>query len=76
MLEYSIGSSMNRDDLYAELSLNRVQWGEVSLSKDRKSVSITIYPNDNGVLKFNCDELLHLIERAKGHLLKLEPLAK
>lgn len=33
MLEYSVGSSMNRDDLYAELSFNRVQWGDVSLAE-------------------------------------------
>ncbi|OIX85961.1 hypothetical protein BFS14_10065 [Serratia fonticola] len=75
MLEYSIGSSMDRHDLYAELSFKRVQWGEISLSQDRKSVSIIIYPNDD-ILKFNCDEFLHLIDKAKNHLLKLEPLSK
>ncbi|CAI2021256.1 Uncharacterised protein [Serratia fonticola] len=76
MLEYSIGSSMDRHDLYAELSFNRVQWGEISLSQDGKSVSIIIYPNDDDILKFNCDEFLHLIYKAKNHLLKLEPLSK
>lgn len=76
MLEYSIGSSMDRHDLYAELSFNRVQWGEISLSQDGKSVSIIIYPNDDDILKFNCDEFLHLIYKAKKHLLKLEPLSK
>ncbi|WP_455812463.1 hypothetical protein [Pseudomonas graminis] len=76
MLEYSVGSSMDRDDLYAELSFNHVQWGEISLSEDRKSVNIIIYPNNNDVLEFNYDEFLHLIEKAKNHLLKLEPLAE
>ncbi len=35
MLEYSVGSSLSRDDLYAELSFNDVQW-EISLSEDKK----------------------------------------
>lgn len=76
MLEYSVGSSMERDDLHAELSFNSVQWGEISLSDDRKSVTIIIYPNNNDVIKFNYDDFLHLVEKAKNHLLKLEPLAE
>ncbi|CAI0974108.1 hypothetical protein [Serratia liquefaciens] len=76
MLEYSVGSSVDREDLYAELSFNRVQWGEISLSEDRKSVNIIIYPNDNDVLEFKYDEFLHLVEKAKNHLLKLEPLVE
>ncbi|MFK8260405.1 hypothetical protein ACFL9S_21795 [Erwinia sp. AnSW2-5] len=76
MLEYSVGSSMDRDDLYAELSFNSIQWGEISLSEDKKSVNIIIYPNNNDVLEFNYDEFLHLVEKAKNHLLKLEPLAE
>lgn len=76
MLEYSVGSSMDRDDLYAELSFNRVQWGEISLSGDKKSVNITIYPDDNNVMEFRYDEFLALIEKAKNHLLELEPLEK
>lgn len=36
MLEYSVGSSLSRDDLYAELSFNNVQWGEISLSEDKR----------------------------------------
>ncbi|WP_336756987.1 hypothetical protein [Pantoea sp. USHLN298] len=76
MLEYSVGSSMGRDDLYAELSFNKVQWGEISLSEDKKSVSIIIYPNDNNIMEFRYDEFIALIEKAKNHLLKLEPLVR
>ncbi|ASN85820.1 MULTISPECIES: hypothetical protein [Pectobacterium] len=76
MLEYSVGSSFERENLYAELSFNRVQWGEVSLSEDKKSVSIIIYPNENSVLEFKYDEFLDVIEKAKTHLLNLEPLSK
>lgn len=76
MLEYSIGSSMDRDDLYAELSFNRVQWGEISLSEDKKSVSIIIYPNESNIMEFRYDDFLAFIEKAKNHLLKLEPLVK
>lgn len=76
MLEYSVGSSMDRDDLYAELSFNRVQWGEIALSEDRKTVNIIIYPDDNNVMEFKYDEFLSLIERAKKHLLELEPLKR
>lgn len=74
MLEYSVGGSFEREDLYAELSFNRVQWGEVSLSEDKKSVNIIIYPNENSVLDFKYDEFLDVIEKAKTHLLNLEPL--
>lgn len=74
MLEYSVGSSMDRDDLYAELSFNKDQWGEISLSGDKKSVNIIIYPNN--VMEFGCDDFLELIEKAKNHLLKLEPLER
>lgn len=72
MLEYSIGSSMGRDDLYAELSLNRVQWGEISLSEDGKSVNIIIYPDQYNHLEFQYDEFFQLIEKAKKHLISLE----
>ncbi|BCQ36578.1 MULTISPECIES: hypothetical protein [Erwinia] len=67
---------MDRDDLYAELSFNSIQWGEISLSEDKKSVNIIIYPNNNDILEFNYGEFLHLVEKAKNHLLKLEPLAE
>ncbi|WP_426608076.1 hypothetical protein [Pantoea anthophila] len=76
MLEYSVGSSMDRDELYAELSFNRVQWGEISLSSDKKSVNIIIYPDSNNVMEFRYDDFLTLIEKAKNHLLELEPLDK
>ena len=76
MLEYSVGSSVDREDLYAELSFHRVQWGEISLSEDRKSVNIIIYPDESNILEFQCDEFLQLIEKAKSHLLRLEPLSK
>ncbi|POE04619.1 hypothetical protein [Pectobacterium odoriferum] len=76
MLEYSVGSSFEREDLYAELSFNRVQWGEISLSEDKKSVNIIIYPDENSVLEFKYDEFLDVIEKAKTHLLNLEPLSK
>ncbi|MDB9569391.1 hypothetical protein OW293_022705 [Providencia rettgeri] len=73
MLEYSVGSSLSRDDLYAELSFNDVQWGEISLSEDKKEVKIIIY-SDSDFLEFNYSEFLLLIEKAKDHLLRLEPL--
>lgn len=73
MLEYSVGSSLNRDDLYAELSFNNIQWGEISLSGDKKEVNIIIYP-DSEILEFKYNEFLSLIEKAKDHLLRLEPL--
>ncbi|EPL6456274.1 hypothetical protein [Providencia rettgeri] len=73
MLEYSVGSSLSRDDLYAELSFNNVQWGEISLSEDKREVKIIIYP-DSDILEFNYNEFLLLIEKAKDHLLCLEPL--
>lgn len=73
MLEYSVGSSLNRDDLYAELSFNNIQWGEISLSEDKKEVNIIIYP-DSEILEFKYNEFLSLIEKAKDHLLRLEPL--
>lgn len=76
MLEYSVGSSVDREDLYAELSFNRVQWGEISLSEDRRSVNIIIYPDENNILQFQYDDFLQLIEKAKSHLLRLEPLSK
>lgn len=76
MLEYSVGSSMDRDDLYAELSFNRVQWGEICLSEGKENVKIIIYPDENNVLEFDCDEFLSLMEKAKNHLLSLERLEK
>ncbi|WP_431225578.1 hypothetical protein ACQ86O_13280 [Serratia sp. L9] len=75
MLEYSVGSSVDREDLYAELSFNRVQWGEICLSEDRKSVNIIIYPDSDSILEFNYEDFLQVIEKAKKHLLTLEPLS-
>ncbi|RCX02825.1 MULTISPECIES: hypothetical protein [Kosakonia] len=76
MLEYSVGSSLDRDDLYAELLFNRVQWGEISLAEDKKSLNMIIYPNSNSIFEFKYDELLLLLEKAKKHLLSLEPLSE
>lgn len=75
MLEYSIGSSMDRDDLYAELSFNRNQWGEIVLSEDKKTVNIIIYPDSEVELNFNYCDFLILIETAKRRLLEIEGLA-
>ncbi|MEX6203929.1 hypothetical protein AB6G29_17785 [Providencia hangzhouensis] len=50
-------------DLYAELSFNDVQWGEISLSEDKKEVKIIIYP-DSDFLEFNYSEFLLLIEKS------------
>lgn len=75
MLEYSIGSSMERNDLYAELSFNRVQWGEIVLSGDKQTVSIIIYPDAEIDLSFDYNEFLALIEKAKRRLLEIEGLA-
>lgn len=75
MLEYSVGSSMDREDLYAELSYNRVQFAEICLSEDRKSVNILFYPDPENTYTFNYNEFLQLIENAKKHLLELEKLA-
>ncbi|MCB6146491.1 hypothetical protein AB6H32_18300 [Providencia hangzhouensis] len=47
--------------------------GEISLSEDKKEVKIIIYP-DSDFLEFNYSEFLLLIEKAKDHLLRLEPL--
>lgn len=74
MLEYSIGSSMNRDDLYAELSSGEVQWGEIVLSEDRTSVNIIIYPDYEETLNFNYKDFLTIIETAKRRLLEIEGL--
>ncbi|MDO5404077.1 hypothetical protein [Proteus faecis] len=74
MLEYSVGSSMNRDDLYAELSFNRVQFAEICLSEDRKSINIIIYPDPENIFTFDYNEFLQLIEKAKERLLQLEAL--
>lgn len=76
MLEYSVGSSIERDDLYAELSFNRVQFAEISLSEDKESVNIIFYPDPENILTFNYDDFLNLIEKAKERLLQLEPLTK
>lgn len=76
MLEYSVGSSLDRDDLYAELLFNRVQWGEISLAEDKKSLNMIIYPNGNSIFEFKYDEFLLLLDKAKKHLLSLEPLSE
>ncbi len=76
MLEYSVGSSMDREDLYAELSFDNVQFAEISLSEDRKSVNIIFYPNTElRILTFNYDDFLQTIESAKTQLLSLEKLS-
>ncbi|WP_392559806.1 hypothetical protein [Orbus mooreae] len=75
MLEYSVGSSIESDNFNAELLYNGNVWGELCLSEDKKNLDFIIYPsNISNILVFNYDELMALIERAKKHLLQLEPL--
>ena len=77
MLDYSVGSSIESDSFNAELLYDGDIWGELCLSEDKQNLEFVIYPSDpQRVLTFNYDELMALIERAKNHLLQLEPLVK
>ena len=75
MLEFGIVSSDHRDDLYAELLLNDVQWGELTLRDDKKAVNIIIYPNGEGSnLQFCYDEFMELLYKARKRLLEVEDI--
>lgn len=43
MLSFSIGSTMDREDLFAEIYINNSQWAEVSIGESKKKVNIIIY---------------------------------
>ncbi|MEN3931784.1 hypothetical protein WJT86_12045 [Microvirga sp. W0021] len=74
MLEFSVGSSMNRDDLYVELSYDYSQWGEIAFSEDNGKLSIIIYLEKDKKLKFEYDEFITFLEKAKKRLLQVEGL--
>lgn len=77
MLDYSVGSSIETDSFNAELLYDGEVWGELCLSEDKKNLEFVIYPSDpTRILTFNYDDLMEIIERAKNHLLQLEPLTK
>lgn len=77
MLDYSVGSCIETDNFNAELLYDGEVWGELCLSEDKKNLEFVIYPSDPvRILTFNYDDLMEIIERAKNHLLQLEPLTK
>ncbi len=43
MISFSIGSAMEREDLFAEVYINNSQWAEVSIDESKKKVNIIIY---------------------------------
>lgn len=43
MISFSIGSTMEREDLFAEVYINNSQWAEVSIDESKKKVNIIIY---------------------------------
>ena len=74
MLEYSVGSSMDRKD-YMRSSLIIVL-SLLNLSFRRQKVGqYSFYPAPENTYIFNYDEFLQLIENAKKRLLELEKLA-
>ncbi|MDL2320846.1 hypothetical protein LJC47_00655 [Desulfosarcina sp. OttesenSCG-928-B08] len=77
MLTYGVVSSMDREDLYAELRCDKYQFGEI-LVDDHLSFKIKIYsPKENGRWEFDYDEFCKLISIAKKQLEELEyPYAK
>ena len=57
-LGYTIGSTMERDDLYAEITYynpledSNYQWGEIIISDDKKALGLIIYPERKCSLSF------------------------
>jgi hypothetical protein len=73
--DYGVVSHRDRDDLYAELSWNNVQWGEIAFVRvnDRRKLVLTLYAAPNGqAWVFDLREAQEVIEKAAERLLEVE----
>lgn len=74
--DYGIVSSMSRDDLYAELMWDDVQWGEITLEKPTNHLRLTLYAAPSGqAWVFDLRDAQAIIENAARQLLEVEGLA-
>jgi hypothetical protein len=69
MIDFSMGSSSSREDVYIELYKNNIQWGEIVYIKESDSVNINIFSTNLVELNFECDEFINVINKAKNKLL-------
>lgn len=72
---YSIGSNDQREDLYAEIYWNNVQWAELFLSVPDKNVQIKLYESlTQDPYTFDLNDFIDVINEAKNKLLSVEGL--
>ncbi len=72
-----IVSTPERDDLYAELNFNGVQWGEMCESVEKRGLLLKIYfveQDTRRVLtsEFEVDGFTQIIQRARKRLLAMQ----
>ena len=80
-LSFEIVSAPDRDDLYAELTLDGVQWGEMCEVPGRDDLLLKVYfvtpdgSDGRKVLRidFDVDPLIDLLRRARQRLLRMRP---
>ena len=72
MLGYSIGSTQDRDDLYAELTINNIQWGEIRIIDG--NAEIILYHITDEDLIFPYEEFINIVMKAKKRLFEIECL--
>ncbi len=72
MLDYSIGSPLEREDLYVELYKDNAHWGNISITEDLKGMELLIHANTGIDLSFDYYEFIAVVTTAGQHLWGLE----
>lgn len=71
--DFGIVSSMDRDDLYAELMWDNVQWGEIAIEQLSGLLKLTLYPSPDGrPWVFDLLAAQGVLEAASKRLLEVE----
>ena len=68
-LEYGVVSSPEREDLYAELMIDNMQWGEIAIDESSGTTTVKIFkatPAER--LEFKTDDLLDFLRAANSRL--------
>jgi hypothetical protein len=72
-IEVTVTTTDEREDVFAELFVDGIQWGEVTLVPGTGTTTVTIFPSlDGEPYRFSVEELKRALDEAVTRLRKVE----
>jgi hypothetical protein len=72
-IEVTVTTAEGREDLFAELFVDGIQWGEVTIAPSTGASIVTIFPPLKGqTYRFSVDDLKRALDEAVARLIRVE----